>query len=127
MQQIAIFIAVGIAAAITHFTVVFAVVETLALHPLAANVIGFGIAFLVSFGGHSRWTFPTSRDQLAKARDRFFLVALAGFAINQAAYAWALHIFGREYYLPILATVILSVAGATFLLAKLWAFAQPRA
>ena len=126
MQQIAIFIAVGIAAAITHFTVVLAVVETLALHPLAANVIGFGIAFLVSFGGHSRWTFPTRREQLATARDRFFLVALAGFAINQAAYAGALHIFGRDYYLPILATVILSVAGATFLLAKLWAFAQPQ-
>jgi putative flippase GtrA len=126
MQQIAIFIAVGSAAAFTHLAVVAAVVETLALHPLAANVIGFGIAFLVSFGGHSRWTFPIVREQLAAARIRFFVVALTGFVINQMAYAWALHIFGPDYYLPILAAVLLGVAASTFLLSKLWAFAQPR-
>jgi putative flippase GtrA len=125
MQQIAIFIAVGGAAAFTHLSVVAAVVETLHLHPLAANVIGFGIAFFVSFGGHARWTFPIGREHFAAARSRFFLVAFAGFALNQTAYAWALHIVGPDYYLPALAAVLLGVAAATFLLSKLWAFAQP--
>jgi putative flippase GtrA len=126
MHQIVLFAAVGTAAAVTHLAVVAALVETLALHPLAANVVGFGVAFFVSFGGHARWTFPIDRERFAAARMRFFLVALAGFALNQTAYAWVLHIVGADYYLPALAAVVLGVAGSTFLLSKLWAFAQPQ-
>ncbi len=126
MQQIAIFIAVGTAAAFTHLAVVAAAVELFALRPLAANVIGFCIAFLVSFGGHARWTFPVTRERYASARNRFFLVAFTGFVLNQTAYAEALHIFGREFYLPALGAVLVGVAAATFLLSKLWAFAQPQ-
>ncbi len=126
MQQIAIFIAVGTAAAFTHLTVVAAAVELLALRPLSANAIGFGIAFFVSFAGHARFTFPIGRERFAAARMRFFAVALAGFALNQTAYAQALQLTGQDYYLPALAAVILGVAVATFLLSKLWAFAQPQ-
>jgi len=126
MRQIAIFIAVGCAAALTHLSVVALVVELFGLPPLGANVIGFGVAFFVSFAGHARFTFPVSPDRLASARLRFFGVAFAGFAINQAAYAELLRTFGPTYYLPMLAAVILGVAVATFLLSKLWAFAQPQ-
>jgi putative flippase GtrA len=126
MRQIAIFIAVGTAAALTHLTAVWAAVEFLALKPLAANVIGFCIAFLVSFSGHARWTFPLAPTRYAAARTRFFAVALTGFVLNQTAYAEALHLFGPRYYLPVLAAVLLGVAAATFLLSKLWAFAHPQ-
>jgi len=126
MRQIAIFIAVGSAAAITHLTVVALVVELLHLKPLAANVIGFCVAFLVSFCGHARWTFPISPERYAAARTRFFAVACTGFVLNQAAYAEALHLLGPRTYLPALAAVLIGVAVATFLLSKLWAFAQPQ-
>ena len=126
MRQIAIFIAVGSAAALTHLAVVALNVESLGLTPLAANVIGFGAAFFVSFGGHARWTFPLSPDRYAVARRRFFAVAGTGFVLNQAAYAEALRLFGPRYYLPALALVLIGVAVSTFLLSKLWAFAQPQ-
>ncbi len=126
MRQIAIFIAVGCAAALTHLTVVAAVVEGFGLKPLAANVIGFCVAFFVSFAGHARWTFPLSPERFGAARRRFFAVAVTGFALNQTAYAEALHLFGARYYLLVLAAVILGVATATFLLSKLWAFAEPQ-
>ena len=126
MRQIAIFIAVGSAAALTHLTVVALVVELLNLEPLAANVIGFCVAFLVSFGGHARWTFPLSPGRYTAARTRFFAVACTGFVLNQVAYAEALHLLGPRYYLPALAAVLIGVAVATFLLSKLWAFAQPQ-
>ncbi len=126
MQQIAIYIAVGTAAAFTHLSVVAAAVELMALRPLTANVIGFGFAFYVSFTGHSRWTFPIGRERFAAARLRFFAVALASFALNQTAYAQALKLTGPDYYLPALAAVLLCVAVATFILSKLWAFAQPQ-
>ncbi len=126
MHQIVIFIAVGTAAALTHLAVAAAAVELFGVPPLAANVIGFGIAFLISFGGHARWTFPLAPDRFAAARTRFFAVALSGFVLNQAAYAEALHLFGSAYYLPALAAVLVAVAISTFLLSKLWAFAQPQ-
>ncbi len=126
MRQIAIFFAVGSAAAFTHLTVVAIVVELLGLQPLAANVIGFCVAFLVSFAGHARFTFPLSPERYAAARMRFFAVACTGFVLNQAAYAEALHLVGPRYYLPALAAVLIGVAVATFLLSKLWAFAQPQ-
>jgi len=126
MRQIAIFIAVGSAAALTHLGVVAVVVELLALRPLTANVIGFCVAFLVSFAGHARWTFPLSPERFAAARARFFAVACTGFVLNQAAYAEALNLFGPRYYLPSLAVVLIGVAVSTFLLSKLWAFAQPQ-
>jgi putative flippase GtrA len=126
MRQIAIFIVVGSAAALTHLTVVALVVELLHLKPLAANVIGFCVAFLVSFGGHARWTFPLAPERYAAARTRFFAVASTGFVLNQAVYAEVLYLFGPRYYLPALAAVLVGVAVATFLLSKLWAFAQPQ-
>jgi putative flippase GtrA len=125
MHQIAIFIAVGTAAAFTHLAVAAAAVELFGVHPLVANVIGFGIAFLVSFAGHARWTFPLAPEHFAAARTRFFAVAVSGFVLNQTAYAEALHLFGPAYYLPALAAVLVGVAISTFLLSKLWAFAQP--
>ena len=126
MYQIAIFITVGTAAAFTHLAVAAAAVELFGVPPLAANVIGFCIAFLVSFAGHARWTFPLAPERYAAARTRFFAVALSGFVLNQTAYAEALHLFGSAYYLPALAAVIAGVAVSTFLLSKLWAFAQPQ-
>ncbi len=126
MRQIAIFVAVGSAAALTHLTVVAVLVEFLGLSPLAANVGGFLVAFLVSFGGHVRFTFPLSPARYAAARARFFAVAGAGFVLNQAAYAEALHLFGPRFYLPVLAAVLIGVAVTTFLLSKLWAFAEPQ-
>lgn len=126
MRQVAVFIAVGSTAACVHLATVALVVELFRIAPLIANLIGFGIAFLVSFAGHSRWTFPVTKERLAAARSRFFAVACTGFALNQTAYAEALNIVGARYYLAALATVILGVAIATFLLSKLWAFADPQ-
>jgi putative flippase GtrA len=122
MRQIAIFAAVGALAALTHLTVVALLVEHARLEPLTANVAGFCIAFFVSFSGHARWTFPTAARQYSAARTKFFAVALTGFIINQTAYAAALRFCGDRYYLPLLAAVLVGVAAATFLLAKLWAF-----
>ena len=88
---------------------------------------GFCIAFLVSFGGHARWTFPLSAASRTPARKRFFVVALTGFVANQSAYASGLDAMGDKgdvWYLPMLVVVIAGVAGMTFALSKLWAFAR---
>lgn len=126
-RQLLAFAIVGCAAAITHLSVVAFLVEGLHWRILMANVAGFCVAFLVSFSGHSHWTFPQAAGRRTTARKRFFLVALTGFIANQSAYASGLDAMGEKgdaWYLPILVAVIVGVAGFTFVLSKLWAFAQ---
>lgn len=124
-RQLAGFLVVGCAAAATHLTAVMLFVEALGWPALGANVAAFCIAFGVSFGGHSRLTFPVRPEGRAAARTRFFIVATSAFLLNQTAYAAGLQLFGERYYLPVLFVVLLLVAAATFVASRLWAFAQP--
>jgi len=121
LRQLAWFIAVGCAAAATHWCVAVACVEGLGLAPLAANAVGWLVAFLVSFCGHYRLTFRHAAAPLARAARRFFLVSAAGFALNEAAYAWLLHATALPYDL-LLALILVALAVLTFLASRLWAF-----
>lgn len=104
-------------------SVVALLVEVLGWQPLASNVVAFCVAFIVSFNGHCRLTFPQPPEQRAEACRRFILLAVTSFTLNQTAYAYALHLFGPDLYLPLLAVVVLLVAVFTFTMSRLWAFA----
>lgn len=120
-RRAAWFIAVGCSAAAVHFLVVVALVSGLGLRPLAANVVGWLIAFMVSFSGHWNLTFAASGAPMWRAASRFFLVSLAGFATNEAAYAILLRAGGVRYDVG-LAIVLVGVAFMTYLLSSRWAF-----
>ena len=72
-KQIVRFIFVGGSAFAVHFSIVSTVVP-LGVQPLAANVIGFLVAFGVSYVGHRNWTFPSTSSALHGAVMRFFAV-----------------------------------------------------
>lgn len=119
--QIGWFVAVGCAAAATHWLVAVACVVMWQLPPLAANVVGWLAAFLVSFSGHYRLTFRRQRKSLAAACGRFFLVSAGGFLINELSYAWLLHFTDIPYDL-LLAAILVAIALLTFILSRFWAF-----
>lgn len=121
-RQIAFFIAVGCAAALTHMSVVVLLVELLGWHPAVSNIAGFGVAFCVSFNGHSRLTWPQPPELRAEACRRFMMLAMTSFSLNQLIYSYALVLFGPTFYLPILAAVVLCVAVFTFTMSRYWAF-----
>lgn len=121
-HQLAWFIFVGICAALTHWLVVVALVANEYLTPLSANLAGWLIAFLVSFTGHYQLTFRYQRRGIGKAIGRFFLLSAGGFAINEASYAWLLSQTTLPYEL-LLGMILVGVAGLTFLVSRLWAFA----
>lgn len=126
-RQLTAFALVGCAAALTHLLVVAFLVEACHWRILTANVAGFCTAFLVSFGGHARWTFPLAAARRTAARKRFFVIAFTGFVANQSAYASGMDAIGGKgafWYLPMLVIVIAGVAGLTFILSKVWAFAH---
>lgn len=121
LGQIGWFIAVGCAAAFVHWCVVVGLVDRRGWHPLAANVLGWLVAFVVSFAGHHRLTFRDRAAPLWASARRFFLVSACGFGVNEAVYACMLVWSGQRYDL-VLAGVLLIVAGLTYLLSRHWAF-----
>src|SRR5690606_39379777 len=65
--------------AATHWAVAVGCVEQLGLPPLAANAIGWLVAFVVSFTGHYRLTFRHLASRWTVAARRFFLISACGF------------------------------------------------
>lgn len=120
------FIVVGCSAALVHWLVVVACVEHLALPPLLANLIGWLLAFVVSFSGHYRLTFRHHSASMLTAARRFFMVSAAGFLLNEASYAWLLKATPLRYDL-LLGLVLVGVAVLTFILGRLWAFGKAAA
>lgn len=118
------FIAVGCAAAGVHWLTVVALVEHLALRPLIANVLGWLVAFGVSFAGHHHLTFRGHGVPVRDSMRRFFLLSALGFSINEATYAVALHV-SRLGYQVLLGGVLVLVALLTWVLSRLWMFRTP--
>lgn len=120
-RRIAFFVAVGCAAAAVHLLAVIALVSGPGWPPLVANIAGWLAAFVVSFSGHWRLTFHARQAPVVAAAARFFVVSAAGFAVNEAAYALALHLTGLRYDV-LLFMVLVGVAVMTYLLSSRWAF-----
>lgn len=110
---------VGVAAMATHWGVV-ALLVPFGMTPLLANVIGFCIAFNVSFLGHHHWTFA-SADQQKETFKRFVSVAVLGFVCNEILYALLLRFTSLDFRVALL-IVLIAVAGMTYLLSRFWAF-----
>ena len=72
------FLAVGVAAALTHL-LVFAAAQH-RMWPELANAAGFGVAFFVSFFGHRRLSFRDSGTTARQSFQRFAVTALVAAA-----------------------------------------------
>lgn len=79
------------------------------------------MAFFVSFLGHYRLTFRRLASSWMSAARRFFLISACGFVLNEAAYAWLLHVTSVRYDV-LLALILVGLAVLTFLVSRLWAF-----
>jgi len=80
------FVLVGLGATAVHFFSVMGCVRWGGLPPEYANVIGWLLAFCVSFLGHYHATFRAAAAPMGRAARRFFLVSALGFAVNQTSY-----------------------------------------
>ncbi|MDB5954723.1 GtrA family protein [Ramlibacter sp.] len=121
--RLASFVVVGGLAAAVHLGMVILLVGTFRWPPLAANVGGWMVAFIVSFLGQWQLTFRTRRAPAWQAARRFLAISGTGFAANECAYALLLH-WSRLPYDVTLAGVLLAVAVMTYLLSSHWAFGR---
>jgi putative flippase GtrA len=120
-RRLACFVAIGCCAAAVHWGVVVWLVSQWSWRPLVANVLGWLVAFVVSFAGHHLLTFRNHGAALRSAAGRFFVVSACGFAVNEASYALLLGWTGQRYD-RVLALVLAAVAVLTYLLSRHWAF-----
>jgi putative flippase GtrA len=122
-DHIAWFIAVGCAAAFVHWAVVVALVSRAGWRLLVANVLGWLVAFGVSFARHQRLTFRGHGASVRSSGMRLFLVSAGGFAVNEAAYAGLLG-WSRLRYDVALAAVLIVVAAIIYVLSRYWVFVR---
>jgi putative flippase GtrA len=116
------FLTVGSSAALMHEAIVIGLVEYLEWTPLFANIIGFVVAFNVSYIGHKHYTFNSNaahRSTLPK----FALVASSSFLLNQGLFFVFLTWTTLPYSVALF-IVLGSVALLTYVLSHFWAFKQ---
>ncbi|WP_257280454.1 MULTISPECIES: GtrA family protein [unclassified Endozoicomonas] len=116
------FIVTGAAAAAVHLWVLWLLVDLTQLAPLLANPAAFILAFVVSYLGHSLWTFNHKQHVHRNALVKFLLVQLlCSFVLNQSLYTLLLTYTALNYLMAsfiVLATIPL----VTYTLSKYWAF-----
>ena len=98
----------------------------LGVSPLVANVVGFLLAFALSFMGHARWSFPATGRPVGPALRRFALLSVAGFGLNEAVLRRRVDLDELDYRLALF-VVIASLGIVKLLASKHWAFAFDRA
>lgn len=124
--QLVQFALVGGAAAATHLAVVALLVQAGALPPLAANVLAFLLAFVVSYNGHALLTFSDTKARGWAVLGKYFAVACLSFVVNELLYWWLLNSLHWNYLISLF-LVLVVVAVATFVLSKFWAFSNKSA
>lgn len=115
------FTTVGTATACVNLAVV-AMAVPLGVSPLAANLFGFCVSFVLGFIGHARWSFPAAGRPVGTALRRFAALSVLGFGLNEAAYAGTLSWTELDYRVA-LAAVISGLGLLKLLASKHWAFA----
>lgn len=113
------FIGVGGFAALVHLSIVLACVSLFAISPLLANVLGFLMAFQVSFLGHKYLTFA-SLNQKRLSLPHFFIVAATAGLLNEGLYFVFLQ-YTVLNYLQALIAVLAMVSVFTFVMSRFWA------
>ena len=114
------FALIGIMAMLVHWYTVISLVP-IGFYPLVANILAFFVAFLVSYTGHSYWTFLAFPPIHKYCLPRFFVVAVGSFIINEILYFLLLHYTELNYRMALI-VVLGSVSILTFTFSKLWAF-----
>ncbi|MDP1767048.1 MAG: GtrA family protein [Methylotenera sp.] len=120
-QSLSWFTVIGITAAAVHYIIAVGLEWSHLLPPAQANIIGFLIAFPVSYFGHRKLSFSSQSATHKQAFPRFLAVAVAGFIANQSLVIGALQFTQLPFWL-VLGFVMVVIAISTYLLSRYWAF-----
>ena len=117
---------VGIAATLTHSVVALLALQSGLLQAYGSNILGFVIAFAVSFVGHHFWSFRTQAmgGTTGRRMTRFLVIAVLGFLANNVALTAWLKLTSWPDSIGLLFSIAI-VPGLSFLGSRFWAFSDP--
>ncbi len=119
--QLMTFVVVGGAATVTHTALALLAQRSLGFPPLAANLVGYISAVLVSYVCNARLTFQRPL-MLPVQIVRFLALSVTALALNEALVYVFTGPLGLPFYVA-LVPVVLVVPLFTFTVSRLWAFA----
>jgi len=120
LRQLASFGAIGIVATLVHVTAAYLLQAWFDANPYLANLIGFLLAFGISFAGNARLTFYY-QGAISAAFVRFLALSSVSLIMTTLWMAWVVR-NGLPMSLYVL-VVVLTVPPVTYLLARFWVFA----
>lgn len=120
IKQLLRFGIIGGASTFINCIVFVWLVDYLKLQPLAGNLLAFLAAFLISYFGHSSWTFKHKHHNKEKLL-KFFMTSMLGLAIN-SGFVWVLmHMLSQSAYVAILPMIFITPL-LIFYINKTWVF-----
>lgn len=114
------FACVGGIATLIHALILWGAVEQVRVDPKWATLLGFTLAFSVSYFGHFFFTFQSTQSH-RRALPGFFISAVAGATLNVAIFFIAMDRLAVSYWIAF-AWTILMVPGVTYGISKWLAF-----
>jgi len=88
---------VGLAATLTHAGILWVLVEGYQISALVATLLGFLVAFVMSYLGHFYITFQSERSH-TQTLPRFALVAIGGASLHGLIFFVAIDLIGWHYW-----------------------------
>ncbi len=120
LHQVFRFGVIGLTAAFIQIGVVVALVQGFNMAPLSANVVGFLIAFQMSYWGHRLWTFKAADTLHVVAIPKLLLVQLINFTANETLFYFFLTL---HLPYPLALAIVLTILPIfTYFSSKLWVF-----
>ncbi|WP_150524073.1 GtrA family protein [Roseibium sediminis] len=120
------FALVGIAATLTHSVVALVALQSSLFGAYGSNILGFVIAFVVSFAGHHFWSFKAQGHHGTAGRRmaRFLVIAVLGFLANNVVLTAWLQFTNWPDSVGLIFSIAI-VPGLSFLGSRFWAFSDP--
>lgn len=119
IKQLIVYGVVGVVALIIQMAL-YLVLCRLNMNPLYANLIGAGVAMVVAYKGHIKYTFKKEHKFLRSEFIKYVITALFGIAFNTAGVYLLVKVLAYHSdagVIPMILTPFL-----TFIINKLWSF-----
>jgi putative flippase GtrA len=117
------FVLVGLTNTLIGMGIIYFAWRVLGLGDLPANMLGYGIGFVWSYGLNRLWTFQHS-GAMGRSFGRFALVCAVGYLANLLVLFTARRLMGEGSFLPhVFGTVAYTVLG--YLGGRFFAFRHP--
>lgn len=119
VRQVAIYGVVGLTALAAQM-VAYLLLCDVHVAPLLANVVGNGLGMVLSYHGHTRYTFARNHRFEQAEFMKYCATSLIGLGVSSLGIYIVVHVLKLNSSLGIIPMVL--TPGVTFLISKFWAF-----